>query len=62
MAVDTVKACEATAPFVEHSTTVVWLGLGVTISMLPVGLVVGLIGLLMFVGGLFARMGARRKS
>jgi hypothetical protein len=33
------------------------LGLGVTIIMLPVGLVIGLIGLAMFVGGLFARIG-----
>jgi hypothetical protein len=30
--------------------------------MLPVGLVVGIVGLLMFIGGLFARMGARRIS
>ena len=37
-------------------------GLGVTIIMLPVGLVVGIIGLLMFVGGLFERIGARRVS
>jgi hypothetical protein len=37
-------------------------GLGVTIIMLPVGLVVGIIGLLMFVGGLFARIGGRRTA
>jgi len=41
---------------------IVGLGLGVTIIMLPVGLVVGIVGLLMFIGGLFARMGARRTS
>jgi hypothetical protein len=35
---------------------VVGLGLGVTIIMLPVGLVIGLIGMAMFVGGLFARI------
>jgi hypothetical protein len=53
--------------FLEHAafvTTgfalmVVGLGLGVTIIMLPVGLVIGLIGLAMFVGGLFARITAR---
>lgn len=31
---------------------VVGLGLGVTIMMLPVGLVIGLLGVAMFVGGL----------
>jgi len=35
---------------------VVGLGMGVTMVMLPVGLVVGLLGLAMFIGGLFARM------
>jgi hypothetical protein len=35
---------------------VVGLGLGVTMIMLPVGIVVGLIGVLMIVGGLFARL------
>lgn len=35
---------------------VVGLGLGVTIMMLPVGLVIGLLGLAMFVGGLTARI------
>jgi hypothetical protein len=34
---------------------VVGLGLGVTMIMLPVGLVVGLIGLAMFVGGMCVR-------
>ena len=32
------------------------LGLGVTIIMLPVGLVIGLTGLAMFVGGLFVHI------
>jgi hypothetical protein len=32
------------------------LGLGVTMIMLPVGVVVGLIGVAMFVGGAFARI------
>lgn len=36
---------------------VVGLGLGVTIMMLPLGLVIGLIGLAMFVGGLTVRIG-----
>ena len=36
---------------------VLGLGLGVTMIMLPVGLVVGLLGLAMFVGGMTVRMG-----
>jgi hypothetical protein len=35
---------------------IVGLGLGVTMIMLPVGIVVGLIGVLMIVGGVFARL------
>jgi len=35
---------------------VVGLGMGVTMVMLPVGLVVGLLGFAMFIGGLFVRM------
>jgi len=35
---------------------VVGLGLGVTMIMLPVGVVVGLIGAALFVGGVFARV------
>ena len=35
---------------------VIGLGLGVTMIMLPVGLVVGLLGAAMFVGGLFAHV------
>jgi len=35
---------------------IVGLGLGVTMIMLPVGLVVGLLGVAMFVGGIFARV------
>ena len=34
---------------------VLGLGLGVTMIMLPVGVVVGLLGFAMFVGGLFVR-------
>jgi hypothetical protein len=49
----------AATVFVGFVLMIVGLGLGVTIIMLPVGLVVGIIGLLMFVGGLFARMSAR---
>jgi hypothetical protein len=49
--------------FVEHAAFVVvgfvfmviGLGLGVTMIMLPVGLIVGLIGFAMFVGGLLVR-------
>ena len=36
---------------------VVGLGLGVTMIMLPVGIVIGLLGAAIFVGGLFARIG-----
>ncbi|HZR26670.1 MAG TPA: hypothetical protein VFA59_23955 [Vicinamibacterales bacterium] len=35
---------------------VIGLGLGVTMIMLPVGLVIGLLGVAIFVGGLFARI------
>ena len=35
---------------------IVGLGLGVTMIMLPVGIVVGLLGVAMFVGGIFARV------
>ena len=52
------------AAFFEHAAVVfvglvlivIGLGLGVTMIMLPVGVVVGLLGLLMVVGGLFARI------
>jgi hypothetical protein len=50
--------------FLEHTffvvlgfvLMIVGLGLGVTMVMLPVGLVVGLVGVAMVVGGLFARI------
>jgi hypothetical protein len=50
--------------FVEHVAAVVvglmlmilGLGLGVTMIMLPVGIVVGLIGVMLVVGGVFARI------
>jgi hypothetical protein len=35
---------------------VVGLGLGVTMIMLPVGLVIGLIGMALFIGGLFVHI------
>jgi hypothetical protein len=38
---------------------VIGLGLGVTIIMLPAGLVIGLLGAAIFVAGLFARVGER---
>ena len=38
---------------------VVGLGLGVTMVLLPVGIVVGLIGVAMFIGGLFAHITQR---
>jgi hypothetical protein len=50
--------------FVEHALfvivgfvlMVIGLGMGVTMVMLPVGLVIGLAGFSMFVAGLFVRM------
>lgn len=53
--------------FLEHSAAVVLglimmivgLGLGVTMIMLPAGLVIGLTGAAVFVGGLFARLDER---
>jgi hypothetical protein len=39
---------------------VVGLALGVTMIMLPVGLVIGMLGFAMFVAGLFAHIDARR--
>ena len=55
------------AHFLEHAATVfvglvlivIGLGLGVTMIMLPVGVVVGLLGVLLVVGGLFARIDQR---
>jgi hypothetical protein len=52
------------AAFFEHAAivalglvlVVIGLGLGVTMIMLPVGVVVGLTGVLLVVGGLFARI------
>jgi hypothetical protein len=38
---------------------VVGLGLGVTMILLPVGIVIGLLGVAIFVGGLFAHMNER---
>jgi hypothetical protein len=50
--------------FVERTAAVVvglmlmilGLGLGVTMIMLPVGIVIGLVGVLLVVGGVFARI------
>ena len=50
--------------FLEHAAAVVigfimmivGLGLGVTMIMLPAGIVIGLLGVAIFVGGLFARI------
>ena len=39
---------------------VIGLGLGVTMVMLPVGLVVGLLGVLLFVWGLFGHLQGRK--
>jgi hypothetical protein len=42
--------------FIGFVLMVIGLALGVTMVMLPVGVVVGLVGLAMFVGGLFVRL------
>jgi hypothetical protein len=44
------------AVFVGFVMMVVGLGLGVTMIMLPVGIVIGLIGAAIFIGGLFAHI------
>lgn len=54
--------------FLEHAAAVVigfvmmvvGLGLGVTMIMLPVGIVIGLLGVAIFVGGLFARIDEKK--
>ena len=46
----------AAAVVIGFVMMVVGLGLGVTMIMLPVGLVIGLLGVAVFVGGLFARI------
>ena len=64
----TTTALRGLLAFVEHAAfvtlgfvfMVVGLGLGVTMIMLPVGIVVGLIGFAMVVGGLFARIDAKK--
>jgi hypothetical protein len=46
----------AAAVFIGLILIIVGLGLGVTMVLLPVGLPMALIGVLMVVGGLFARI------
>ena len=54
--------------FLEHTVAVivglvmmiVGLGLGVTMIMLPVGIAVGLLGVAVFVGGIFMRLDAKK--
>jgi hypothetical protein len=61
------RLCSGVAAFFEHAAAVVLgfvlmvvgLALGVTMIMLPVGVVVGLIGVALFVGGIFARVDER---
>ena len=47
---------QAAAVVLGFTMMVVGLALGVTMIMLPVGLVVGLLGVAIFLGGLFARI------
>jgi hypothetical protein len=49
----------AAAIVVGFVMMIIGLGLGVTIIMLPAGLVIGLVGAAIFVGGLFARLGGK---
>jgi hypothetical protein len=59
-----VNALRGVVAFLEHALAVLvgfvlmvlGLGLGVTMIMLPVGAVLGLIGFVLFVGGLFVRL------
>lgn len=50
-------AAHIAAVVVGFAMMVVGLGLGVTMIMLPVGIVIGLVGAAIFVGGLFAHPG-----
>jgi len=60
----TVNVLRGVVGFLEHALAVIvgfvlmviGLGLGVTMIMLPAGLVIGLLGCALFVGGLFARV------
>lgn len=60
------RALVAIGHFCEHAAAVavglvmmiVGLGLGVTMIMLPAGLVIGLLGVALVIGGLFARFDA----
>jgi hypothetical protein len=53
--------------FFEHAAVtvigfvlmIIGLALGVTMIMLPIGIVVGLLGVALFVGGIFARIDER---
>ena len=49
----------AAAVVIGFAMMVVGLALGVTMIMLPVGVVVGLFGFAIFVGGVFARIDQR---
>lgn len=49
------------AVLVGFALMVVGLGLGVTIIMLPVGLAVGVVGVLIFVWGLFGHLDSSRR-
>ena len=67
MSSTTMRMVHGGMAFLEHAAAVIvglvmiviGLGLGVTMLMLPVGVVVGLVGVLLVVGGLFARMDSR---
>lgn len=48
------------AVFVGFALMVIGLGLGVTMIMLPVGLAVGLVGVLLFIWGLFGHLQDRK--
>jgi hypothetical protein len=50
----------AATVFVGFVLIIVGLGLGVTMIMLPVGVPVGIIGVLLVIAGLFARLDGER--
>lgn len=61
------RAIKAAESFLAHATAVgvgfvlmvVGLAMGVTVVMLPFGIVIGLVGVAIFVAGLFAHPGER---
>jgi hypothetical protein len=51
--------CHIAAVLVGFAMMVLGLGMGVTMVLLPLGLVIGLLGLGIFIAGLFEHIGAK---